>query len=259
VGVRGAWAERRHRAPPSRRRGLGSVPSVVPPEGADADDVRACYPATATSPGPRQDPARHHVPGAPRRDHRHNGKLQYRKYITFTWIFILTCVSNFVSSTTCLLRSCSSHRPWGSNALPGGSAASEHVRQKHRCCLEVLCRRELRWDHRDSSPFARRSVILQLRLDSGFATYASHPCRRLLSSDGTTTAIGAGPAHLHAAAVCPPRHRYFQWTLFSTNAHSYCVFVVIIYFNHTGWPPLFPTARPRRRRRQHPQRRRSFR
>jgi hypothetical protein len=75
VGVRGARAERRHRAPPLRRHGLGSVPSVVPPEDADAGDVRACYPATATCPEPRQDPAGRDIPGAPRPDHRHSGKL----------------------------------------------------------------------------------------------------------------------------------------------------------------------------------------
>jgi hypothetical protein len=43
VGGHGARAERRHRAPPSRHRHLGSVPSVVPTEDVDAGDVRACY------------------------------------------------------------------------------------------------------------------------------------------------------------------------------------------------------------------------
>jgi hypothetical protein len=62
VGVRGARAERRHRAPPSQRRRLGSVPSVVPTEDADAGDVRVCYPATATCPEPRQGPAGRDVP-----------------------------------------------------------------------------------------------------------------------------------------------------------------------------------------------------
>jgi hypothetical protein len=42
-----------------------------------------------------------------------------------------------------------------------------------------------------------------------------------------------------------PRRSYFQWTLFSTNACNYCVFVVILYSNRTGRPPLFPTAGPR--------------
>jgi hypothetical protein len=83
VGVRGTRAERRHRAPPSRRRRLGSVPSVVPPEDVDAGDVRTCYPATATCPGPRQDPAGRDVPGAPRPDRRHSNKLRYYKHITF--------------------------------------------------------------------------------------------------------------------------------------------------------------------------------
>jgi hypothetical protein len=83
VGVRGARAIRRHRAPPSRRRCLGSVPSVVPTEDADAGDVRACYPATATCPGPRHGPAGRDVPGAPRPDRRHSGKLRYYKHITF--------------------------------------------------------------------------------------------------------------------------------------------------------------------------------
>jgi hypothetical protein len=42
----------------------------------DAGDVRACYPDTATCPGPRQDPAGRDVPGAPRPDRRHSGKLR---------------------------------------------------------------------------------------------------------------------------------------------------------------------------------------
>jgi hypothetical protein len=80
--VRGAWAERRHRAPPSWRRRLGSVPSVVPTDDADAGDVRACYPTTATCPGPRQGPAGRDLPGAPRPDHWHScdnppGKIPY--------------------------------------------------------------------------------------------------------------------------------------------------------------------------------------
>jgi hypothetical protein len=73
VGVRGARVERRQRAPPSRRRRLGSVPSVVPTEDMDASDVRACYPATY--PGPRQGPAERDLPGASRPDRQHNGKL----------------------------------------------------------------------------------------------------------------------------------------------------------------------------------------
>jgi hypothetical protein len=70
VGVQGARAKHRHRALPSRRRNLGSVPLVIPSEDADAGDVHACYPATATCPGPRQDPAAHHVPGVSRPDRR---------------------------------------------------------------------------------------------------------------------------------------------------------------------------------------------
>jgi hypothetical protein len=73
----------RHRAPPSRRHRLGSIPSVVPTEDADTSDVRACYPTTATCPGPRQGLAGCDLPGAPRLDCRHNGKLRYRKHITF--------------------------------------------------------------------------------------------------------------------------------------------------------------------------------
>jgi hypothetical protein len=119
-----ARGERRHRAPPSRRRGLGSVPSVVPPEDADADDVRACYPTTATGPGPWQHPVGHHVPSAPRPDRRHSGKQRYCKHISFIWIFIIICVTNFVSNTTCLPRSCSSQRPRGSIALPGGLSST---------------------------------------------------------------------------------------------------------------------------------------
>jgi hypothetical protein len=80
---------------------------------------------------------------------------------------------------------------------------------------------------------------------TGFATDTFHPCRQLLVSDGVAAATGAGPAHLRAASVCSPRRRYFQLTLFSTNAHNYCVFVVILYSNRTGRPLLFPTAGPR--------------
>jgi hypothetical protein len=68
VGIRGARAERCHRAPPSRHCRLGSVPSVVPTEDTDAGDIGAYYPATATCPGPRQGPARRDLPGAPRPD-----------------------------------------------------------------------------------------------------------------------------------------------------------------------------------------------
>jgi hypothetical protein len=46
-------------------------------------DVRACYPATASCPGPRQDPAGRDVPGAPRPNRRHNGKLRFCKHIAF--------------------------------------------------------------------------------------------------------------------------------------------------------------------------------
>jgi hypothetical protein len=70
------------------------------------------------------------------------------------------------------------------------------------------------------------SAVLELRLDSGFAADAFHPCRRLLGFDGTTAATGAGLAHLRAATVCFPRRRYFQWTLFSTNTLNCCVFLL---------------------------------
>jgi hypothetical protein len=75
----------------------------------------------------------------------------------------------------------------------GASAAPEHVRQDHHYCHEVLRRRELRRGRRDSSPSAPPSVVLELCLDSGFTADASHPCRRLLGSDGTVVATGAGP------------------------------------------------------------------
>jgi hypothetical protein len=42
-----------------------------------------------------------------------------------------------------------------------------------------------------------------------------------------------------------PQRRYFQQTLFSTNAHNYYVFVIILYSNRTGRSPPFPTAGPR--------------
>jgi hypothetical protein len=127
----------------------------------------------------------------------------------------------------------------------GASGPPEHVRQDHRCCHEVLRRRELRRGRRDSSPSAPPSIVLELRLDSGFAANACHPCRWLLGSDGTAPATGAGPAHLRATAVCLPQSRYFQWTLFSTNARNYCVFVIILYSNRIGRPPPLPTAGPR--------------
>jgi hypothetical protein len=66
----------------SRRRRLGSVPSVVPTEDVDAGDVRACYPATATCPRPRQGPTGRDLPGALRPDRRHSGNLRYCKHIT---------------------------------------------------------------------------------------------------------------------------------------------------------------------------------
>jgi hypothetical protein len=106
----------------------------------------------------------------------------------------------------------------------GASVAPEHVRQDRRCRHEVLHRCELRRGHRDSSPFAPPSVVLELRLNSNFAVDAFHIYR--LDSDGTATATGARPAHIRVAAVCFPRHRYFQWNLFSTNTQNYCVFVL---------------------------------
>jgi hypothetical protein len=84
------------------------------------------------------------------------------------------------------------------------STAPEHVRQDHRCCHEVLRHRELRRGRKDSSPFAPPSIVLELRLDSGFVDDASHPCRWLLGSDGTAAATGAGTAHLRAVTVCSP-------------------------------------------------------
>jgi hypothetical protein len=77
---------------------------------------------------------------------------------------------------------------------------------------------------RDSSPSVPCSVVLELRLDSGFATDTCHPCRRLLGSDDTTTS----PAHLRAAAVCSPGRRYFYWTLFSTK-HTIIVYLWLYY------------------------------
>jgi hypothetical protein len=53
-----------------------------------------------------------------------------------------------------------------------------------------------------------------------------------------------GP-HTYVQWPFVPRRRYFQWTLFSTNAHNYCVFVIILYSNRIGRPPSFPTAGPR--------------
>jgi hypothetical protein len=46
-------------------------------------DVRACYRATATCAEPRQGTAGRDLPGAPRPDRRHSGKLRYCKHNTF--------------------------------------------------------------------------------------------------------------------------------------------------------------------------------
>jgi hypothetical protein len=147
-----------------------------------------------------------------------------------------------VRSTTCWLRSCGSHRPrWGS-ASHGASGASEQVQEHHRCCHEVLRRRELCRGRRDSSPSAPPSVVLELRLDSGFAADAYHLCRRLLGSEGTTTPTGTGPAHLRTTTVCSPGAGTFIRPYFSTNARNYCAFVIIQYSNHTGRLPPFPTV-----------------
>jgi hypothetical protein len=86
----------------------------------------------------------------------------------------------------------------------GASRAPEHIQQDHRCCHEVLRRHELRRGRRDSSPSTPPSVILELRLDSGFAADTCHLCLRLLSSEGTAAATGARPAHLRVAAVWAP-------------------------------------------------------
>jgi hypothetical protein len=210
VGVRGARAERHHRASPSRQR-LGSVPLVVPTEDADAGDVRACYRATTTYPGPRQGTAGRDVPGAPRPDRRHNLKLRYYKRNTFIHMtFIKTCISNFVRSTTHRLRSRGSHRR--DRAVPrlGATGAPQHVREDPRCGHEVFGRRELRRGRRDSSPSAPPGVVLELRLHCDFAVDACYLCQRVLGSEGTTPPTGAGPAGLRAAAICSTRRRYFQ-------------------------------------------------
>jgi hypothetical protein len=140
----------------------------------------------------------------------------------------------------------------------GASAAPEHVRQDRRCCHEVLRRRELRRGRRDSSPSVPPSVVLELRLDSGFTTDAFHTCRRLLGSDGTTTAIGAGPTHLCAAAGCFPWCRYFKWTLFSNNTRNCCVFVLYYILIVQGDRSSFRQPSLDSRRRRHLERR-SFR
>jgi hypothetical protein len=98
---------------------------------------------------------------------------------------------------------------------------------------------------RYSSPSAPPSVVLELRLDSGFAADAYYLCRWVLGSEGTAAPTSAGPARLHAAGVCSTRRRYFQYTLFSTNGRNYCGFVIILYSNRTGRPPPSPTAGPR--------------
>jgi hypothetical protein len=98
----------------------------------------------------------------------------------------------------------------GAVLLLGASGAPKHVREDPRCGHEVLRRRELRRGRRDSSPSAPPSVVLELRLDSGFAVDACYLCRRVLSSEGTAAPTGAGPACLRAAAICSTWRRYFQ-------------------------------------------------
>jgi hypothetical protein len=94
--------------------------------------------------------------------------------------------------------------------LLGATGAPEHVREDPRCGHEILHRRELRRGRRDSSPSAPPSVVLELRLDSGFAADACHLCRRVLGSEGTAAPTGAGPTCLRAATVCSTWCRYFQ-------------------------------------------------
>jgi hypothetical protein len=98
----------------------------------------------------------------------------------------------------------------GAVLLLGALGAPEHVREDHRCGHEVLRCRELRRGRRDSSPSAPPSVVLELRLDSGFAADACHLCQRVLGFEGTTAPTGVGPARLCATAVCSTRRRYFQ-------------------------------------------------
>jgi hypothetical protein len=92
----------------------------------------------------------------------------------------------------------------------GASGPPGHVREDPCCGHEVLRSRELRWGCRDSSPSAPPSVVVELRLDSGFAADAYYLCRRVLGSEGTVAPTGAGPARLRATAVCSTRRRYFQ-------------------------------------------------
>jgi hypothetical protein len=94
--------------------------------------------------------------------------------------------------------------------LLGASGAQGHVREDPRCGHEVLRSRELRWGRRDSSPSVPPNAVLELRLDSGFATDACYLCRRILGFEGTAAPIGAGPARLRAATVCSTRRKYFQ-------------------------------------------------
>jgi hypothetical protein len=123
----------------------------------------------------------------------------------------------------------------------GASAAPEHVRQDHRCFHEVHRRRVLRQGRRDSSPSAPPSVVLELRLDrlrnrNLPPLPAASRLRRRSSSHRRRARTPTCSGRLF------PRHRYFQLTLFSTNAHNYCVFVVILYSNRTGRPLLFPST-----------------
>jgi hypothetical protein len=130
--------------------------------------------------------------------------LRYCKHITFIWLFIKTCVSYFVHGTTRWLRSCGSHRPRSGSTRHGASGPPGHVREDPCCGHEVLCSRELRRGRRDSSPSAPPSVVVELRLDCGFAADV----------------------------------------LFSTNGRNYCGFVIILSSNRTGRPPPIPTVGP---------------
>jgi hypothetical protein len=84
------WASRRMSRTSSPSTAFTTTPlgsrtfsGTVPTEDANAGDVRACYPATATCPGPRRGPAGRGLPGALRLDRRHSSKLRYCKHITF--------------------------------------------------------------------------------------------------------------------------------------------------------------------------------
>jgi hypothetical protein len=108
VGVRGARAERHHRAPPSRRRHLVVYLQWYLPR----TRTRVMYvPATPPPPPvPNHDRVLPDATYPVRRDQTADTAVNYDTANILHSYDFKTCVSNFVRSMTCWLRSCDSHQ-----------------------------------------------------------------------------------------------------------------------------------------------------